>query len=78
METNSGKKIKVVFSDDFTLCGDFFSMLEYNISFYIKELNNEQLKHLYGRGVDVSVSRMFGWFVIVRKELIKEVEFYEC
>ena len=78
METNSGKKIKVVFNDDFTLCGDFDSIMAYNVSFYVKELNTEQLKHLYECGVNVRQSRMLGWFIIVEKILIKEVEFYEC
>ena len=70
-------KIKVVFNDDFTLCGDFHSMMEYNVSFYVKELNTGQLKHLYECGVNVSQSRLLGWFVIVDKKLIKEVDFYE-
>lgn len=77
METNSSKKIKVVFNDDFTLWGDFHSMMEYNVSFYVKELNTEQLKHLYECGVNVSKSQLLGWFVIVDKRLIKEVDFYE-
>lgn len=77
METNGSKKIKVVLRDDFTLYGDFHSMMEYNVSFYVKELNTEQLKHLYERGVNVSESRFHGWFVIVEKRLIKEVDFYE-
>lgn len=77
METNGSKKIKVVFNDNFELCGDFHSMMEYTISFYVKELNKEQLKYLYERGVNVSESRFHGWFVIVEKRLIKEVDFYE-
>lgn len=77
METNGSKKIKVVLRDDFMLYGDFHSMMEYNVSFYVKEMNTEQLKHLYGRGVNVSESRFHGWFVIVEKRLIKEVDFHE-
>ena len=77
METNGSKKIKVVFRDDFALYGDFHSMMEYNVSFYVKELNTEQLKHLYERSVDVSESRLLGWFIIVDKKLIKDVDFYE-
>ena len=74
---NSSKKIEVLFNDDFTLCGDFHSMMEYNVSFYVKELNTGQLKHLYECGVNVSQSQLLGWFIIVDKKLIKEVDFYE-
>lgn len=77
METNGSKKIKVVFNDDFELCGDFRFMMEYNISFYVKELSTMQLKRLYRCGVNVSTSQVFGWFIIVEKRLIKEVDFYE-
>lgn len=77
MGKNVSKKIEVLFNDDFTLWGDFNSMMEYNISFYVKELNTEQLKHLYECGVNVSQSRLLGWFIIVDKKLIKEVDFYE-
>lgn len=62
METNSSKKIKVVFNDDFTLCGDFDTIMEYNVSFYVKELNTEQLKYLYEKGVTVRQSRL-AWMV---------------
>ena len=75
---NSSKKIKVLFNDDFTLYGDFNSMMEYNVSFYVKELSAMQLKRLYRCGVNVSTSQVFGWFIIVEKRLIKEVDFYEC
>lgn len=77
MGKNISKKIRVLFNDDFTLCGEFNSMMEYNVSFYVKEMNTEQLKHLYERGVNVSESRFYGWFVIVEKRLIKEVDFHE-
>lgn len=72
----SSKKIKVVFNDDFTLCGEFNSMMEYNVSFYAKELNTGQLKYLYECDVNVRQSHA-GWFIIVDKKLIKEVDFYE-
>lgn len=71
------EKIKVVFNDDFEICGDFYSMMEYTVSFCTKELNTEQLKHLYDCGVNVSTSQLYGWLIIVNKKLIKEVDFYE-
>lgn len=74
---NSSKKIEVLFNNGFALCGDFHSMMEYNVSFYVKELNTGQLKHLYECGVNVSQSQLLGWFIIVDKKLIKEVDFYE-
>lgn len=77
METNGIKKINVVFNDDFTLCGEFHSMMEYSLSFYVKELNIGQLKYLYKRGVNVSQPRLPEWFIIVDKSLIKKVDFYE-
>lgn len=77
MGKNISKKIEVLLNDDFTLCGEFNSMMEYNVSFYVKELNTGQLKHLYECGVNVSQSQLLGWFIIVDKKLIKEVDFYE-
>lgn len=77
METNSSKKIKVVFNDDFELCGDFDSVMEYNVSLYSKELSTEQLKALYERNVTINKSILRGWLVVINKMRIKEVDFYE-
>ena len=77
MGKNISKKIEVLFNDGFALWGDFHSMMEYNVSFYVKELNTGQLKHLYECGVNVSQSQLLGWFIIADKKLIKEVDFYE-
>lgn len=79
MKTNSSsKKIRVLFNDDFELCGDFDSVMEYNVSLYAKELNTEQLKALYERNATVSKSVLHGWLVVINKMRIKEVDFYEC
>jgi hypothetical protein len=76
METNGSKKIKVVLNDGFEICGEFDSMMTYNVSLYAEELNTGQLNALYTHDVSVSKS-LRGYFVIVRKNLIKEVNFHE-
>lgn len=77
METNGSKKIKVVLNDGFEICGEFDSMMEYTVSLYVKELNTEQLKALYERNVTVNAPRLRGYFAIISKKQIKEVDFYE-
>ena len=71
-------KVKIVLNDGFELCGEFDSMMEYIVSIRVKELNTAQLKALYGRNITVNARRTEGWFVIISKKLIKEVDFYEC